>query len=346
MQLNDILRELCLAPGISGTEESAAKVAISLLPQSARARTDVHGSVIAQFGREDAPQLLLEAHLDQIGLIVTAVDGNGFAKIAKVGGMDRRVLLDSEMIIHGKREVPAVICCMPPHLSSSASYKTLPDFDELALDTGLSGEEAKELIPVGSPVTFRPFYEGMLSNRVCAPSLDDRAGVAAIIRTLDIVKENGGGFDALPFGITALFSVQEETGGMGATCASFAVAPAKAIAIDVTGAEGSRQGANTPVKLGKGSVIDIAPILDREMYLELSDIAKEQGLDTQVSVSGGRTGTDADDITISAGGVRCALISLPLKNMHMPCEEISLDDIENCAQLIAAYIAKEAQCNG
>lgn len=333
MDMLNSLRRLCTAVGVSGDETHAAAVAKELLSAYTNdIYTDALGNVIGTIGNSGT-KIMLEAHLDQIGLIVTAVDEKtGFVRFDRCGGTDRRVLAAERVTVHGDKDIPAVIISTPPHLLDKADENKALPFDKLAADTGLPPEEALKYIHPGDRITVNPRFESLLNDRVCASFSDDRAGVLAVLRTLDILKDTDHGCQLI-----AVFASQEETGGSGAKTAAFGVQAEEAIAVDVSfAAAPDTSGIYT--HLGKGTMIGFAPGLSKEMSNALVSLAKEKGIAYQVEVTGKSTGTDADDIAVARGGVKTALLSLPQRNMHTAVEMIDLKDIEATAQLMAAYI--------
>ncbi len=329
------LRRLCTAVGVSGDESEAAVVAKQLLAEYTEdITTDALGSVIGKIGT-DGPKIMLEAHLDQIGLIVTAVDEKtGFVRFDRCGGSDIRVLAAERMTIHGEKDIPAVIVSTPPHLLDKGDENKALPFDKLTADTGLSAQEAMQYIRPGDRITVNPRFSVLQNDRVCASFSDDRAGVLAVLRALDILKNVEHKCQLI-----AVFASQEETGGSGAKTAAFGVQAEEAIAVDVSfAAAPDTTGIYT--KLGKGTMIAFAPGLSKEMSNTLVALAKEKGIAWQAEVAGRSTGTDADDIAVSRCGVKTALLSLPQRNMHTGVEIIDMKDIEATAQLMAAYVLK------
>lgn len=338
-QLSTMLEALCSAKGVSGAENEAAVAASEMLGRFMLVKSDALGSVT---GRKEGkgPHILLDAHLDQIGLIVTAIDDSGFLKFAKCGGADRRVLAAAEVTVHGKENIFGVITSTPPHLAKpDDATKALP-FDEMAIDIGMKKEEAEKLVSLGDRVTFNGKYLSLLGNRVSSPSIDDRAGVAAVLRCLEILVEKG-----VDCNLSVMFSVQEETGGSGAQTAAFTAKADEAIAVDVSFASAPSVSSEKYASLGKGTMIGFAPSLDYKMSRTLESIAKRENIPYQPEVMGGKTGTNCDEIQVSGRGVRTALLSVPLRNMHTACEVCDLDDIENTARLMAEYITERSGGN-
>ena len=328
-----LLEELCGATGVSGAEVSAAETVAAMLGKYMPVKTDALGSVT---GRKEGRgvHIMLDAHLDQIGLIVTAADDEGFLKVAKCGGADCRVLAASDVTVHGKKDIFGIVASTPPHLSKPDEAKKATGFDDMIIDIGMSKEQAEEIVSLGDRVTFNGRFRKLAGNRIASASVDDRAGVAAILRCLEILEEKN-----VDCNLSVIFSVQEETGGSGAQAGAFAAAPQEAIAVDVSFASAPGVGGEKYASLGKGTMIGFAPSLDYRMSKAFEKIAKEKEIPYQLEVMGGRTGTNCDEIQVSGAGVKTALLSVPLRNMHTACEVCDLEDIENTAKLMAEYIS-------
>ena len=329
--LKKLIFNLCDAPGTSGQEP--VDVAARELRKYAEVRIDHNNNVIGELGNPDSHyHIMLDAHLDQIGFIITSVDEKGFLRFAPVGGLDRRVMAGSPVTVFGKEPVTGIVCCMPPHLSDGGEDKALP-FDKMALDVGLTGEAAKERIPLGSRGILYSQPQELLNNRLSVGALDDRCGVAALLRTAEILS--GEKPDAR---VTVLFSAQEETGGSGVTTAAYQIYPQEAIMVDVSFAKQPGVASVTAAELGKGPMIGVSPALSPKVTELLFETAQKEKIPYQTEVMGGVTGTNADEAAVAKGGVSCGLVSIPQRNMHTPAEIISLDDVENTARLLASYI--------
>lgn len=338
-EVSALLKKLCDAKGVSGAENGAAEVAAELLNEYMPSYIDPLGSVSGSMGDGDA-HILLDAHLDQIGLVVTAIDETGFLKVAKCGGSDIRVLAAAEVTVHGKEPLFGVITSTPPHLSKPEDSDKAKGFDEIAVDIGMKKEQAEKLVSPGDRITFNGEYLELLGNRVSSPSIDDRAGIAAILRCLKLIKDK-----PLNCKISVLFSVQEETGGSGAQAGAFAANADEAIAVDVSFAKAPGVNDDKYAVLGGGTMIGFGPSLDYDMSRKLSAIAENKGILNQPEVMGGRTGTNCDEIQVAGKGVKTALLSIPLRNMHTAVEVCDLEDIENTAKLMAEYIIERGGAN-
>ena len=340
MNIKELCFSLCEKAGTSGDEKAAAEYAKELLSEYMTAEIDTLGSVVGTMG-EGSTHVLLDAHMDSIGLVVRGIDEKGFLLIDRVGGMDERILTGAEVTVHGKEELFGVICSVPPHLQKGDNKKETLSLKEMAVDIGYTKEEAEKLVEIGDRITLRSQKAELLGNNISSASLDDRSCMAVILKALEMTK---GKLPSIK--LTVLFSTQEETGGSGAKTAAFSAMPTHAIAIDVGFGNDPYTDKTQTVDLSKGPSIGVAPILDRDMMKELKELAKSEGIPFQHDVMSGRTGTNADHINITGSGVKTALLSLPLRYMHTAGEVANLDDIENTAKLIAAYLLKkEAEAN-
>ncbi len=339
MDIKKLCFDLAGKVGTSGDEREAALFAKTELEKYMNARIDTLGNVTGTYG-DGKIHILLDAHIDQIGLVVRGIDDKGFILVDRVGGPDERILIGSEVIVHGKEPLFGVICSTPPHLLSAEDKKAGVDIKKMAVDAGLSKDEAEKLIEIGDRITLRSNQCELLNGNLSSGAFDDRCSVAVILRALELVQ---GKINNLT--LTVLFSVQEETGGSGARTGSFSAMPDYAIAVDVGFGDDPYTDKSTTISLGKGPSIGISPILDREFTNELKGICKEKSIPHQHDVMGGRTGTNADSINNTGKGVKTALLSVPLRYMHTGIEVINTDDIENTAKLIAEYLLKkEAEC--
>lgn len=330
--LKEMIISLSNANGTSGRENEIAKKIEDYLSDFTSVENDITGNVIATLNGE-GKTFLLDAHMDRIGLVVTNIENNGFLRVAKCGGMDTRVLAAQDVTIWGKRPVYGVIISTPPHLCTSADAKKAKDFDEILVDTGLSGKEAEKIISQGDRITVKSPTEELLNSRISGAALDNRAGCAVIIRAAEIIANE----DHHP-AVKLMFSCGEETGGSGAVSGSFNIDADECISVDVSFADAPGMPSEKCGKLDKGPMIGIAPILNYEISKKLKAVAEDKKIPYQLEIMSDSTGTNADHIAISRGGIKTGLVSIPLRNMHTGVEIISVEDIENCAQLIAQYI--------
>lgn len=335
MDIAKVLEELCGIGGVSGGETEVHETALRLLKEYAPdAKADNFGNVIGFVGNgekdKDKPLLLLDAHIDRIGMVVTHIDEDGFLKVGGMG-MDRRTLPAQSVTVFGREKVRGVVSTLPPHVAKDKDKAA--KLDEIAIDVGLTKEQAEKVISPGDLVVLDGRFSRLAGTRVCSPATDDRAGVTAVLYALDLLKEE----KELPFRIAAVFAAQEEVGARGVTAAAYNVDPDYAIAVDVTFAVSSGVSSSEAGALGKGGMIGIAASLSRELSEKLTAVAKEKEIPYQLEVMTGSTGTDADRISVSRGGVVTGLISIPQRYMHTPCEVLDTEDIKAVGQLIAEF---------
>lgn len=336
MNIRDYLEKLTDKPGVSGAETELS-AALELLKNFGEAETDALGNTVGRVN--SGGDILIDAHADRIGLIVTGIDKTGFLRVDACGGADRRVLPAAEVTVWGKRPVAGVITSVPPHLAKGDDANNAPEFENIFVDTGLDHDKAAELIAPGDRISVNGPLTDLANGFVAGAALDDRLGIAVLLRALELLAEKGS-----KVGVDVLFSAQEETGGSGAKTGAFRSDAPEAIAVDVSFAWAPGIKDSECGKFGEGPMIGFAPCLSKAVCDALVKTAKDNGIPCQIEVMGSRTGTNADNIAASKEGKRVGLVSVPIRNMHTQGEIALLEDCENAAELIAAYIAgKEAR---
>lgn len=338
MDIKEICRKLTEGAGVSGACNTLTS-AKELLSEYADVRTDALGSIIGTAG-QGKTHIMLDAHLDRIGLIVTSVDESGFLRVDKCGGADVRVLSAAEVTVWGKEPVYGVITSTPPHLSKNEDTSKAPTFDNIFVDTGMSYDKLKDIVSVGDRITIDAPLKSLLGTRITGAALDDRIGMAALLRVLDIIKEKNP-----PVKVSVLFSVQEETTEAGGKTGAFGIFPDEAIAVDVSFGTAPGVSEQESGKLGGGAMICISPSLSQEMSNALISLAEENNIKYQTEICPSQTGTNADVISTAKTGIKTGLVSIPLRNMHTQAEVADIEDIESVAQVIAAYIIKKGEEN-
>ena len=330
----DLVKKLCSAKGVSGNEKEVCSLVYSLMFPLADVAINEFGNVIAVFGNKNADKtILLDAHIDQIGFIVTDITPKGFLKVEKCGGIDLRTVLGCGVIVDGKQAVRGIVCCMPPHLSDGNEDKAV-SADKVYIDTGLTYEQVVELVSIGDTVTFAEEPCELLNNRISAPALDNRVGVASIIRVAQLLN----GVDC-KYKVVAVFSSQEETYQLGAKTGAYISGADEAIVVDVSFAsQPGVSGQYSNIELSKGPMLCVSPTLSKEMYNSLKEICANKNIPYQIEVCNGATGTNADSISICKSGIKTTVVLIPQKNMHTQVEIVDISDIENTAKLIAEYI--------
>ncbi|MDN5277653.1 MAG: hypothetical protein PWR01_1618 [Clostridiales bacterium] len=338
MEIKDFLARLVAVPGISGNEEVAAQLIFQAFePYCQEVRIDRFYNV---YGRKtdvikgDMPKVMIAAHMDEIGLMVTDIDERGFIRFTTVGGVDPRILLAQEVEVHGRQKLFGVIGAKPPHIQQREDAKKAIKIKDMAIDVGLPYEKVKELVNIGDAITFVSPLTDLRGQMVSGKSLDDRAGVAVLLQTM---KE----LDALRFAADVFFvaTVQEEVGVRGATISAYKVEPDIGVAIDVTHGDMPDAPRDETFSMNKGPVIAVGPNMHPKLTQKLMDVAKEYGMDYMVEVEPRPTGTDARAIQISRRGVPTVLIEIPLRYMHTTVETLNLNNIKQAARLLARFIA-------
>ncbi len=336
MNIKETLFALSSADGVGNIRE-ASDLAYDLLKEYCKTEKSDTLTVIGYLKGDSDYTLMLDAHIDQIAMIVTDIDDNGFLTVAKSGGIDIRALPSRRVTVHGKEKVAAVFCATPPHLSSGEKEYT--DIADIKLDTAL-GAKAKEIISIGDYVTFSADPCELLGTRVSGRSFDDRAAVACLIEVAKRLKDK-----KLPLNVAFVLSDGEELGMRGIRPAAFKVDPNEAIAIDVSFGDGIGISEDECGKLGEGGMIGISPALDRKISQKLIKTAKDNNIPYQTEVMGERTGTNADMIAVSRQGVRTCTLSIPLRNMHTEVETLDIKDLDSVCELLCAYILSGGAMN-
>jgi len=329
----ETIKELCEIPGPAGFEEPvAARVKVMLESYMDETWIDVLGNVIGvkRCGRENAKKLLFDAHIDEIGLIITGVE-EGFLRFSRLGGLDARVIPAAGVMINTEPPLFGVVSVLPPHILKKEDTEKNFKIEDLYIDIGLSQEEATRLVTPGTHGVLASGVGILRDNLIYGKAIDDRAGFVAILRALELLKDT-----KLDVDLYVMASVQEEVGVRGATTGAFAIAPDYCVIIDVDHAktpDAKPTEANTA--LGDGVIITRGPNMNPALTGKMLDLAKEKDIKFQIGViPGGSSGTNARAIQISGEGVATALLGLPMRYMHSVNEVASLDDIESTAQLL------------
>ncbi len=335
MELVGLTKRLCGLSGPSGFEQPVrAWIAEYLEPFADEIGTDPLGNMIAvkRCGKPGAKLVLLDAHMDEIGFIVTGAE-KGFLSFGMLGGVDQRMLPAREVRVLTEPPLFGVIDTMPPHVLSEEEKSRAIDPNKLFIDVGLCQEEAEKAVPAGTPVVYAASCEELGHGKLCGKALDDRACAAIIIKAFEMLSGRDLNVD-----LCCLVSTQEEVGHRGAKVAAWGLEPDIALVVDVTHGK-TPDAQNVPCSCGKGAAIGIGPNINSALSKELFALAEARGIAHQPKAEpGGNSGTNAEAIQISREGVATALISLPLKYMHTPVEMVSLEDMTAIVELLTAYV--------
>ncbi|HHZ13846.1 MAG: M42 family metallopeptidase [Caldicoprobacterales bacterium] len=338
MDAKAFLKELIDIPGVSGYEDEISRVIMDAFkPYCHEVRRDaffnVYGKKIGNVGQK-GPRIMLAAHLDEIGLMVKDIDDKGFISFTNIGGVDQRILLSQEVIIHGKERLYGVIGAKPPHLQEKGETEKAVPMDEMMIDVGLHPDDIKKKVTIGDLITFKSPLISLGGNMVCGKSIDDRAGVVMMLETM---KE----LDKLVFSGEVYFvaTSQEEVGTRGAIISTYSVDPDIGIAIDVTHGDTPDAPKDETHAMDKGPVIAVGPNMHPKLTERLMNVADDNEIGYLIEVEPGLTGTDARSIQVSREGVPTVLIELPLRYMHTTVETLNMENIRKASRLTALFIA-------
>ena len=332
-----MLRELCLINGTSGDEGKVRDYIITQIMAYCEYSVDNLGSIIAYKKGKKAPKqkISINAHMDEVGFIVTGKTDDGYLRFTSVGGIDSRVCLD-RIVTVGKKAVKGVIGDKAFHLLSSDEKDRCPSFDDLLIDIGVtSKDEAEQYVSLGDFAYFDCDYVELGNGYIKAKALDDRIGCMLMI---ELIKSE------LEYDTVFCFNVQEEVGLRGSKCTSYAVDADIAIVLESTTAADldGVSGANRVCVLGDGPVIsfmDNRTIYDRELFELGFTVAKENNIpaQTKTAVAGGN---DAGAIQTSGDGARVMAISLPTRYIHSGASVVKASDIDETRRLLKALLPK------
>lgn len=334
----ELLKAFTEAPGPSGREQTVSNVIAEYWgPLVDEIRTDAMGNLIAlQRGTapEPRPALMVAAHMDEIGLIVTGIEGD-FLRVHSVGGIDRRVILGLEVVVHGKRALSAIIGTRPPHVLSQEERTKTITWEELFVDVGLPADEVAALVRVGDIVTVDRELAALKNDFVAGKALDDRACVVAITLALQALRHREHAWD-----FYAVATVQEEVGLKGAITSAYGLNPELAVALDVTFGQQHDDSDPGTFALDKGPAIALGPNFHPQVVECLTEAAKAEEIPYQPEPVPGSSGTDAWGIQVAREGIPTGLIEIPLRYMHQPVETAAINDVERAGRLLASFTAR------
>ena len=348
--IKSLQEELSTLIGVSGHEDDVSNFILSLIEKenlADKAWIDPLGNVLAiKKGTNGKNRILLDAHTDEIGFMISHIEKNGFLRFVPVGGWDIRILLGQSVVIRSKagKLFHGIIGSKPPHLTTANDRKKMVDIPEMYIDIGMNSieEVTDNNVVIGTTGTlFSPFVD-FPNNMVRGKAFDDRTGCNVLIQILRLLKENSSFEDTVLFN----FAVQEEIGGRGSITGAFKLEPTIALAIENTTAAdvpGIKE-AEIPVYIGKGPAITVA---DKSMISSPKvneRLVKNAELDKipyqfKKPMYGG---TDAGKIHISREGVPSSVVSVPCRYIHSPTSLLKLDDILNTVHFIDAFIRNKA----
>lgn len=334
------LEALANVPSPSGYEQRAAKLYREYTQSFAdQVSTDVHGNVVAVLNAGAPMKIMLTAHMDEIGFIVHYIDEAGLLYISGIGGHDSVIPLGQRVWVHGTERVPGVVGSKAIHLLDEDERKKKPKLTDLWVDVGAtSRQQAEAVIQLGDVITYQYEFQTLMGDRATARGFDNKAGLFIVAEALCNLSQEGG-LEA-GVGVYAVASVQEEIGSRGARTAAFRIAPQTGLAVDVghaidyPGVTKERYGR---LDIGKGPSIARGPNTNPKVFALLTEAARAEGIPVQVSVFPSATPTDANAMQLNRDGMAVGLLGVAIRYMHTPCELLSLEDLQHCARLMAAY---------
>jgi len=332
----DTLETLCCLSGVTGREDEVRDYILErVMPFADEIKTDAMGNLIVfkKGARAPAKRVMLAAHMDEVGLIVTDITDEGFLRFGMCGGIDRRVLYGKRVFI-GEERVPGVIGAKPIHLTDADERKHLPKLTDMYIDIGAPDRAAAEArVSLGDIAVFDDSVVRFGAGFIKAKAIDDRCGCASMVELIE---------SRLPVDCWFAFTTQEEIGGRGAAVAARSVSPDIALILEGTTAadQAGVKGADRVCCLGGGVVLpymDRTTVYDRELYKELGRLADENGVKWQpkTRIAGG---TDASSIQRSGCGVRTAAISVPIRSIHSPASVAYLKECEDQLRLAELFL--------
>jgi len=339
------LEQLLDAPSPSGYEQPAQRVFRDYVaPFCDELTTDVMGNVLARISGKgkNLPRVMIVGHTDEIGLQIKYIDDKGFLYFAAVGGVDAHLTPGKRVAVHtANGALPGVIGKKPIHLMDNKDRETVVKLESQYIDIGASDKkEAQKLVRVGDAVTFESTFTRLQNDLVSSRGFDDKAGCFVVAEVLRLVAASG---KKLAIDLYGVSSVQEEIGMRGGTTSCYSISPDVGICVEVdfaTDQPDVEKKHNGEVALGKGPILARGANINPHLLELLQAAAGKEKIDIQHTASPRGTGTDANVMQISRGGVATALVKIPLRYMHTSIETVSLSDIENAARLIVAALAK------
>ncbi|MFC1923382.1 M42 family peptidase [Chloroflexota bacterium] len=336
-ELITFLNSLLTSPGLSGHEGPIRE----LIEPAWRPVTDeisisrlgsLHGLKKGS-APEPRPTILIAAHMDAIGLMVTSI-ADGFLRVTEVGGLDARVLPGQLVTVHGRQDLPGVIVQPPAHLLPEGARKGPVPLNNLLVDTGLRPQRVKNLVRTGDLISFAQEPIQLQADTLAGNSLDNRASVAALTLCLDELQKRNHAWD-----VWAVATAQEEETLGGARTSAFQLRPQLAVAVDVTWGKSTGTPDHKTFPLGKGPTLGLGPNIHPGLHSSFKEVADNLEIPYAIEVMPRHSGTDAYSLQVAAEGIPTMVVNIPLRYMHTPVEVVALKDIRRTAHLLSEFIA-------
>ncbi len=336
--LSAFLKELISLPGLSGHEGSIREVIARtwqpLVDDLSTSRLGSLHGLRRGSGLDPRPRILLSAHMDAIGLMVTQVK-DGFLRFTQIGGVDPRILPGQQVTVHGRQDLPGVVVQPPERLLPPGNGDKTVEMEHLFIDTGLVPADVARLVRTGDLVSFAQPPVELAGETLAGHSLDNRASVAAVTACLDELAKTRHAWD-----VWAVATSQEEVTLGGAFTSPFDIRPDLAVAIDVTFAKGPGANDHRTYPLGKGPTLGWGPNVHPALYKAFKELADQLDIPNSMEPMPLMSGTDAMGLQVVAEGIPTMVIGVPLRYMHTPVELVAMKDITRVGHLLAEFIAR------
>jgi len=336
----EFLRTLVNTPSPSGHEVRGQRVWLDYVRVYAEETfSDAYGNCVAVLNKGGSPRLMLAAHADEIALTVNYIDKQGFLYVRKLGGVDAIVARAQRVVVHTRNgPVKGVVGNVAPHLTKRDKERKVPEISDLFIDIGVADRrEAQKLVRIGDPITLSDQFELLRNDLAVARAFDNRVGTFAVAEALRLLSAHRRKLKAE---VCAVSNIMEEVGLLGARQIAYALKPDVALVVDVTHATDYptvSQQLHGDIRIGSGPTLTHGGCNHPEVVARLEQLAKKKGIKLQHEAMSASSGTDTDVIFWTRGGIASGLISLPNRYMHSPVELVSLGDLEQIPELMAAF---------
>jgi len=334
----EFLKDLIDTPSPSGFEEPAVEKWGKYIHEHTglSIKSEMYGSGVCSIDKEE-PSIMLCGHIDEVGMMISYINDEGYVYVSALGGIDAYILPTHRVIIYNKNgPVYGVIGQKPIHIITDDDEREMKVYNQF-IDIGAKDkEDALTKVSVGDPIVINAPFEELANNRIVARGLDDRMGAWCIAEALVALNKS----EKLKASVYGVASVQEENGSYGATISAYNINPDIALAIDVgitTDVPDVSKERWGDLKLGEGPIISIGSVVHKKVSQSLLNVAESNRIPVQIQIEPRWSGTDADAIFMTRGGVATGILSVPNRYMHTPVEMIQLDDLENAVKLIVAW---------
>ena len=334
------LETLINTPSPSGYEAKGQRVWLDYVSAHAdETFTDAYGNAVAVLNKGGSPRVMLAAHADEIALTVHFIDDNGYIYVRRIGGVDPAITKAQRVTIHTKNgPILGVVGNVAPHLTKGDAERKLPKIDDLFIDIGVkSRKKALKLVAIGDTITLNDQFELLRNDLAVARAFDNRIGTFAVAEALRLLSEKRG---ALAAEVCVVSNIMEEVGCFGARQIAYSLQPDMALVVDVTHATdypGVSKALHGDITIGGGPTLTHGGCNHLEIVRRIEKIAQARKIPLQHEATSNTSGTDTDVIFWTRGGIPSALVSLPNRYMHSPVEIVSLKDLEQIPDLLAAF---------